>query len=90
MPLLRSAFIALSTNQPLRRFSENSSAGRKLSSRFVAGLEVTSEFDGRMDRTRRDNGRHQLIGGTPRSAISIYSERSAAMGSTFVARRAGM
>jgi proline dehydrogenase len=40
MPLLRSAFIALSTNQPLRRFSENSSAGRKLSSRFVAGLEV--------------------------------------------------
>jgi proline dehydrogenase len=40
MPLLRSAFIALSTNQPLRRFSENSSAGRKLSSRFVAGLDV--------------------------------------------------
>jgi proline dehydrogenase len=40
MPLLRSAFIALSTNQPLRRFSENSSVGRKLSSRFVAGLEV--------------------------------------------------
>jgi len=40
MPLLRSAFIALSTNQPLRRFSENVSIGRKLSSRFVAGLEV--------------------------------------------------
>ena len=40
MSLLRSAFIALSTNQPLRRFSESSSAGRKLSSRFVAGLEV--------------------------------------------------
>jgi proline dehydrogenase len=40
MPLLRSAFIALSTNQPLRRFSENASLGRKLSSRFVAGLEV--------------------------------------------------
>jgi len=40
MPLLRSAFIALSTNQPLRRFSESSSLGRKLSSRFVAGLEV--------------------------------------------------
>ena len=40
MALLRSAFIALSTNQPLRRFSESSSAGRKLSSRFVAGLEV--------------------------------------------------
>jgi proline dehydrogenase len=40
MPLLRSAFIALSTNQPLRKFSESSSIGRKLSSRFVAGLEV--------------------------------------------------
>jgi proline dehydrogenase len=40
MPLLRSAFIALSTNQPLRRFSENSAVGRRLSSRFVAGLEV--------------------------------------------------
>ena len=40
MPLLRSAFIALSTNQPLRKFSERSSIGRKLSSRFVAGLEV--------------------------------------------------
>ena len=40
MPLLRSAFIALSTNKPLRRFSENSSMGRKLSSRFVAGLEI--------------------------------------------------
>ena len=40
MPLLRSAFIALSTNKPLRRFSESSSIGRKLSSRFVAGLEI--------------------------------------------------
>ncbi len=40
MPLLRSAFIALSTNQPLRRFSESSAMGRRLSSRFVAGLEV--------------------------------------------------
>lgn len=40
MPLLRSAFIALSTNRPLRRFSESSSIGRKLSSRFVAGLEI--------------------------------------------------
>ena len=40
MPLLRSAFIALSTNRTLRRFSENSRVGRKLSSRFVAGLEV--------------------------------------------------
>ena len=40
MPFLRSTFIGLSTNQPLRRFSERSSLGRKLSSRFVAGLEI--------------------------------------------------
>jgi len=40
MPLLRSAFIALSTNKPLRQFGENSSVGRRLSSRFVAGLEI--------------------------------------------------
>lgn len=40
MPLLRSAFIALSKNRPLRRFSEHSAIGRKLSSRFVAGLTI--------------------------------------------------
>ena len=38
--MLRSAFIALSRNQPLRRFSERSTLGRRLSSRFVAGLTV--------------------------------------------------
>jgi proline dehydrogenase len=40
MPLLRSAFIALSQNRSLRRFGERSSVGRKLSSRFVAGMEI--------------------------------------------------
>ena len=40
MPVLRSAFIALSHNRSLRKFSEHSSFGGKLSSRFVAGLEV--------------------------------------------------
>jgi proline dehydrogenase len=38
--LLRSTFIALSTNRPLRRFSERSSVGRKLSGRFVAGMTL--------------------------------------------------
>jgi proline dehydrogenase len=38
--LLRSTFIALSTNKPLRLFSENSSIGRKLSGRFVAGMSI--------------------------------------------------
>lgn len=40
MPLLRSAFIALSRNRSLRSFSEKSSLGTRLSSRFVAGLEI--------------------------------------------------
>lgn len=38
--LLRSAFIALSQNKNLRSFSERSAIGRKLSSRFVAGMSV--------------------------------------------------
>jgi proline dehydrogenase len=40
MALLRSAFIALSHNRPMRRFCERSRIGNKLSSRFVAGLEI--------------------------------------------------
>jgi proline dehydrogenase len=38
--LLRSFFIALSTNTGLRSFSEKSAIGRKMSSRFVAGMTV--------------------------------------------------
>ena len=40
MPVLRSAFIALSHNRPLRKFAETSSVGTRLSSRFVAGLDI--------------------------------------------------
>jgi proline dehydrogenase len=40
MPVLRSAFIALSHNRSIRRFAEHSSFGGKLSSRFVAGLDI--------------------------------------------------
>jgi proline dehydrogenase len=40
MPVLRSAFIALSHNRSLRKFAETSSTGTRLSSRFVAGLEI--------------------------------------------------
>jgi len=38
--LLRSFFISMSKNQGFRSFSERSSVGRKLSSRFVAGMSV--------------------------------------------------
>ena len=40
MPLLRSAFIALSHNRPLRRFSEHSKLGSRLNSRFIAGMTL--------------------------------------------------
>ena len=40
MALLRSTFISLSRNRPLRRFSEGSHLGRRLSSRFVAGTRT--------------------------------------------------
>ncbi|HEV2578765.1 MAG TPA: proline dehydrogenase family protein [Acidobacteriaceae bacterium] len=38
--MLRSFFIGLSTNKPFRKFSENSSIGRRVSHRFVAGMAV--------------------------------------------------
>jgi proline dehydrogenase len=38
--LLRSFFISLSRNKGIRRFSERSAAGKKVSSRFVAGMSV--------------------------------------------------
>ncbi len=38
--MLRSFFIAMSQNRELRAFSERSTVGRKLSSRFVAGMTV--------------------------------------------------
>jgi proline dehydrogenase len=40
MPILRSAFIALSRNATLRNFSEHSAMGQRMSSRFVAGMTV--------------------------------------------------
>lgn len=38
--MLRSGFIALSQNRQARAFSESSSVGRRMSSRFVAGMSV--------------------------------------------------
>lgn len=40
MPILRTAFIALSKNRALRGFCENTRFGRRMSSRFVAGMEI--------------------------------------------------
>src|SRR5436190_13874683 len=38
--MLRAFFIALSENKTLRRFAENNWAGKRMSSRFVAGISV--------------------------------------------------
>ncbi len=40
MPILRSAFIALSHNRPLRHFFEHSRLGTGLNSRFIAGMKI--------------------------------------------------
>lgn len=40
MALLRSVLIALSHNRQLRRFAEHSTFGARLSSRFIAGMEI--------------------------------------------------
>ena len=40
MPILRSAFIALSQNRPLRRFFEHSAIGTRLNARFIAGMKI--------------------------------------------------
>jgi proline dehydrogenase len=40
MPVLRTFFIALSHNRALRRFSERSLVGKRVSSRFIAGMEI--------------------------------------------------
>ncbi len=43
--MLRSFFIAMSRNRWLRRFSERSAVGRRLSSRFVAGMTVEAALE---------------------------------------------
>ena len=43
--MLRSFFIGLSTNKAFRAFSERSAAGRKVSSRFVAGMSVAEAIN---------------------------------------------
>jgi proline dehydrogenase len=57
MSLLRSAFIALSRNRSLRHFCENSSIGTRLSSRFVAGMDIS----GVMRVTEAVNGQGMFV-----------------------------
>ena len=59
MPILRSLFLSLSQNQALRRFSERSAFGRRISSRFVAGLDVTDVLAA--TRTLNREGAHATL-----------------------------
>ena len=43
--MLRSVFIALSANRPLRSFAERNSLGRRLSRRFVAGTSIDGAIE---------------------------------------------
>ena len=43
--MLRSVFIALSANRPLRSFSERNALGQRLSRRFVAGMSIDEAVD---------------------------------------------
>ena len=43
--MLRSFFISMSQNRPLRQFSERSAIGQKVSGRFVAGLTVEAALE---------------------------------------------
>jgi proline dehydrogenase len=76
MPLLRSAFIALSKNRPLRRFSEHSSMGRKLSSRFVAGLTIEDAL--RAAAAVQQQGMHVTLDSLGESVTSEEEARAAA------------
>jgi len=76
MPVLRSAFIALSRNRSLRNFCENSSIGGKLSSRFVAGLEIEDAL--RVARAVNGQGMHVTLDSLGESVTSAAEAHAAA------------
>jgi proline dehydrogenase len=76
MPFLRSAFIALSRNRVLRRFGERSSLGIKVSSRFVAGMEVEDAL--RVAEAVNKQGMHVTLDALGESVTSeVEAHRSA-------------
>jgi proline dehydrogenase len=76
MPVLRSAFIALSRNRPLRRFCERSSIGNKLSSRFVAGTEISDAL--RVAESVNHQGMHVTLDSLGESVASAAEAHRAA------------
>lgn len=76
MPVLRSAFIALSQNRPLRRFCERSRFGSKLSSRFVAGMEIEDAL--RVAESLNHQGIHVTLDALGESVSSAEEAHKAA------------
>jgi proline dehydrogenase len=76
MPVLRSAFIALSRNRTLRRFCERSSVGNKLSSRFVAGMELEDAL--RVAASVNQQGMHVTLDSLGESVSSAEEAEKAA------------
>jgi proline dehydrogenase len=54
MALLRSAFLTLARSRGLRHLSENSGAGRRLASRFVAGTDIDDALEAAQALTRQN------------------------------------
>ena len=76
MPLLRSAFIALSRNRALRGFCENTAFGRRMSSRFVAGMEIDDAL--RVAHALNKQGMHVTLDSLGESVSSEIEAHSAA------------
>ncbi len=76
MPVLRSAFIALSKNRTLRSLCENTRAGRKMSSRFVAGMEIADAI--RVTRAVNEQGMHVTLDSLGESVSTEVEAQKAA------------
>ena len=76
MPVLRSAFIALSRNRTLRNFCENSRTGGKLSSRFVAGMTIEDAL--RVAKAVNDQGIHVTLDSLGESVTAPEEAHAAA------------
>jgi proline dehydrogenase len=79
--VLRSFFIAMSQNRELRAFSERSTVGRKLSSRFVAGMTVEEALAAAEEMNREgiavsldSLGESVTVADQARASAAIYHE----------------
>jgi proline dehydrogenase len=76
MPVLRSAFISLSRNRTLRNFCENTRFGRRMSARFVAGMEIEDAL--RVSENLNRQGMHVTLDSLGESVSSEVEAHSAA------------